>query len=331
LWRETPNASYRSSVAEHRPDKTEDVSSNLTDSTIQREIDMQDLWIEKTINKNITKKLYRYYELGLLGCGKESKPFLDMSEIVQLPENKDEIIKELFENLEVSTLFNKAGGLFPKELNDGKNIVSYYYYFIEQFFDQSTLDQFETEKEFDSFVYEKFKCKIWPNILAPRISDSWYNKSSNDNSMWTNAHNVPKFKEWVETLRKNIFDDIGRIIVFNSQIDEPIMTHRDFHFREHSCHFINFQFSGKTNIAYVYDEVTKEKIYIDTPCYMFNECDLHGVDSCEESRFTVRIDGTFKPHISKHFNLINGKVWDSNSNSYSKIKNIKIIEPIFEG
>jgi hypothetical protein len=318
-------------VAEHWPDKPVVVSSILTDSNNNERIKMETLWVKKRINDSITKNLYKYYELGLLGCGRDSKPFLDLSSIVTLPENKHEIYKELSENLQVSTLNNKAGGLFPKELNDGKNIVSYYYYFIEKYFDQSVLNQFKTEKEFDDFVYEQFPCRIWPNLLAPRISHSWYDKSLDDVSSWTSVHNIPKFKNWVESLRETVFDGIGRIIVFNSNTNKPIMTHRDFHFREHKCHFINFQFSEKTNIAYVYDEVKKEKVYIDTPCYMFNECDLHGVDSCSESRFTVRIDGTFKPNISERLNLNNGNVWDTESLSYSKLKDIRIIEPVFEG
>jgi len=291
---------------------------------------MQNLWIEKQINKNITKKLFRYYELGVLGCGKNSEPFLDLSPLVSLPKNKEEIIKELSENLLVSPLYNKVTGLVPKELNNGKNLIGYYHNFIEHFFDQDTLNQFNTHDEFDRFVIDTFNCKPWPNLLAPRISDNWYNKSL-DNSKWLPNDNNPKFKEWVESLRNTVFDQIGRIIVFNSRVNEPIMIHRDYHYREHNSHFINFQFSEKTNIAFVYDEVEKKKIYIDTPCYMFNECDLHGVDSCTENRFTVRIDGIFKPKVLKYLNLNNGNVWDKDSKSYSKIQNIKIIQPVFEG
>lgn len=288
---------------------------------------MQNLWIEKQINKTITKRLFKYYELGILGCGKNSKPFLDLTPIIQLPNNKDELINELTENLSKLTgYYNKTSGIVPKELNGNQHLISYYYNFIERYVDQKTLDQFVTQDEFDRFVIDKFDCRNWQSLLSPRISDTWFNKSL-DTSRWVESHTTLKFKEWVESLRATIFDQIGRIIVFNSKINEPVMIHRDFHYREHSSHFINFQFGGEINVAYVYDEVKKEKIYIDTPCYMFNECDLHGVDACLEPRFTVRIDGKFKPQVCDLLELNDGKVWDSESASYSKIKDMKVIEP----
>jgi hypothetical protein len=291
---------------------------------------MQELWIEKQINKNITKRIFKYYELGIMGCGRDSTPFLDLTNIIQLPKNKQEIFDELANNLVTSRLYNKVSGIIPKELNQGRHLINYYYNFIENYIDQSTLDRFNTHDEFDQYILRNFDCKSWQNLLAPRISDIWFNKSLDNKSKWLDNHNTPKFKEWVESLRETVFDQLGRIIVFNSRINEPVMIHRDYHYRAHTSHFINFQFSGATNIAFVYDEVTKEKIYVDTPFYMFNECDLHGVDACSEPRFTVRIDGVFKPHICELLDLNNGNVWDENSSSFSKIKNIKIIEPVFE-
>jgi hypothetical protein len=291
---------------------------------------MQEFWIEKEINKSITKRIFKYYELGIMGCGRDSVPFLDLTNIVQLPNNKQEIFNELANNLVTSRLYNKVSGMIPKELNQGRHLINYYYNFIENYMDQSTLDRFNTHDEFDQYIMNNFDCKSWQNLLAPRISDTWLNKSLDNKSRWLDNHNMPQFKEWVESLRETVFDQLGRIIVFNSRLNEPVMIHRDYHYRTHKSHFINFQFSGTTNIAFIYDEVKKEKVYIDTPCYMFNECDLHGVDACTESRFTVRIDGVFKSNVCELLNLNNGNVWDETSKSFSKIKNIKIIEPVFE-
>jgi hypothetical protein len=291
---------------------------------------MQELWIEKQINKNIIKRIFKYYELGIMGCGRDSKPFLDLSEIVQLPNNKNEIFNELTDNLRRFTRgYNKTSCLIPKELNGGKHLISHYYNFIEQYVDQATLNKFSTQDEFDRFIIEKFDCRNWQNLLSPRITDFWYNKSL-DTCKWLESNTTPIFREWAESLRSNVFDQIGRIIVFNSKVNEPVMMHRDFHYRTHTSHFINFQFSGKTNVAYVYDEVTRQKTYIDTPCYMFNECDIHGVDACDTPRFTVRIDGIFKPNICELLNLNNGNVWDENSKSFEKLKDLKIIESVFE-
>jgi hypothetical protein len=290
---------------------------------------MENIWIEKKINANITKRIFKHYELGILGCGKSSAPFLDMTNVVDFPSNSEEIFNELSENLEIfKNGYNKSSNIVPKELNNDKNLISYYFNYIDKFYDQSFLDTFKTHEEFDRFVIEKFDCRNWQNLLSPRITDTWFNKSL-DTCKWLENETTPKFKAWVESLRENIFDQIGRIIVFNSKVDKPVMMHRDYHFRPHTSHFINFQFSGKTNVAYVYDEVKKEKIYIDTPCYMFNETDLHGVDACSTPRFTVRIDGVFKPHICESLNLSGSNVWDYCCASAYKIQNIKIIEPTF--
>jgi len=291
---------------------------------------MQELWIEKQINSKITKRIFKFYEVGILGCGKDSRPYLDLIDVVPLPKNKQEIFEELTNNLANSKLYNKVSGMVPKELNQGRHLINYYYNFIDNYVGKSTLDQFNTHDEFDRYIMSNFDCKNWQNLLAPRITNNWFDKSLDSNGRWLDIHNTPKFKDWVESLRETVFDQIGRIIVFNSRINEPVMIHRDYHYREHSTHFVNLQFSESTNIAFVYDEIKKEKVYIDTPCYMFNECDLHGVDACDEPRFTVRIDGIFKPQVCDLLNLNNGNVWDETSISFAKIKDIKIIEPVFE-
>jgi hypothetical protein len=287
---------------------------------------MQELWIEKRINENITKRFFKHYQIGILGCGKTSSPFLDLSNIAPLPNNKHEIVKELSDNLtKFKDGYNKASSMVPKELNNGKHLISHYYNCINDYLDQETIDSFKTHDEFDRYIMKEFDCRNWQNLLSPRITDTWYNKSF-DTCKWT-SNNTPKLNNWIESLRDTVFDQLGRVIVFNSKVDEPILMHRDFHYRKHSSHFINFQFSGVTNIAYVYDEITKQKIYSTSPCYMFNETDLHGVDSCSTPRFTVRVDGVFKSHISELLNLNNGNVWDDVSLSYNKINNITILEP----
>lgn len=287
---------------------------------------MQDLWIEKTINAHITKRFFKHYQMGILGCGKDSLPFLDLSSIAPLPKNKDQILMELTDNLVRFTEgYNKASSMVPKELNDGKHLISHYYNFIEQYLDQETIDSFTTHDQFDRFIMKQFDCRNWQNLLSPRVTETWYTKSQ-DTCKW-NSDNTPLLRQWAESLRDTVFDQLGRIIVFNSKVGSPVLMHRDFHFRNHSSHFINFQFSELTNVAYVYDEVTKEKIYSTSPCYMFNETDLHGVDACSVPRFTVRIDGVFKQHVCDQLGLNNGAVWDEYSSSYGKVNNITIVEP----
>lgn len=291
---------------------------------------MNNLWVEKKINENITKKFFKHYELGILGCGKNSVPFFDMTKFVELPDNKQIIADEIKHSLVESNLYNKSSTILPKALNGGKSLVSYYYNFIEHFVDSETLKNFQTHEQFDKFVIENFDCRNWQNLLAPRVTDSWYNKSSEKNCKWNDLHSTPHFKNWIESLY-SIFDEIGRVIVFNSKLHTPVLMHRDYFYREHKTHFINFQFSERTNVAYVYDEVKEEKIYINTPCYMFNECDLHGVDACDEERFTVRVDGRFKSIICESLGMNNENVWDNMSLSFSKLQHIKVIEPVFEG
>jgi hypothetical protein len=132
----------------------------------------------------------------------------------------------------------------------------------------------------------------------------------NLNSNWTaESEFFPQLKVFIESLKNNVFDEIGRCLFFISYPNVETIVHRDFLQNEHKDHCINFYFS-KGRPAYIYDEIKKEKIYLDEKCraYFFNNRDYHGVDAEPEFRYTLRVDGTFKKNISDQLGLIDGYV-----------------------
>jgi hypothetical protein len=290
---------------------------------------MTDLWIRKQINQHITKSFFKYYDCGLLGCGRNSVPWLDLSSYLSLPANLEDIKLEV-ERL-ISRSEEKSGIVscyIPKHLNNGDQLLTHYLQFIEQYIDSDIIQQFKTSDELDQYIYKHFAKPIWNSnlVLRKNTADYWNGKNGPD-CQWVPFH-APALTTWIENL--SIFKHIGRVVIFKNQKDNPVMMHRDAPYRSHKGHFVNIQLGNKQRPVYVYDEVTKEKIYITSSCYMFNETDLHGVDAEPDTAYTIRIDGTFTEQLCAELKLPLGLVWDRSFASGHKVNNITIHEPQYE-
>lgn len=292
------------------------------------------IWVTKQINKHLIKPFFKWYECGILGCGRNSVPWLDLSGIISLPTNRNDIIDEINNYLELSGPSPGGGScLLPLKLN-GYNFFTHYQYHNELYITKDQSDQFKDIREYDTWVINNLSRPLWQNAVIIRgwntTDKIWMIKHTD--GTWKNVITNPSispFCLWVESMKTTLFDSIGRIMIYRNIPGHGVSIHRDYPATGggHRAHFVNIQLTNPNRPAFIYDEITDEKIYSTSHAYMFNESDCHGVDTEDESNFTIRIDGTFKSNICDQFDLENGLVFCSKYKYSHKINNIKVIEP----
>lgn len=290
-----------------------------------------DIWIKRPFGKGLFKSMFKWYEVGILGCGLESRPWIDLENKIQWPDNLDDIANEIRRELDL--VGHRPGGgtcLLPKSLN-GYQFITYYQYFYDRYIPNDIWKSFQNPQSYDSWVAEHFSKPVWECALIakkqPNPSDYW-SKKHMPGATW--QCNLQLTQEWIDSLETYLFKHIGRVIIYRGKTDQGVPIHRDFPITEHSAHFVNFQITSTNRKAFVYDEVTDEKIYTLSRAYMFNESDCHGVEADGEDHFTIRVDGEFRDDISKDLNLIDGNVFSLNSKNYYKLKNLKVIDPVYD-
>lgn len=291
---------------------------------------MKNIWIQKNWNNTGgSKRFYKWYEVGVLGCGKESLPYIDMGQFINFPINADQIIEEIKSNLHHGS--QSAGGscLLPKWLN-GYNFLTHYEYFAEKYIPEEIRKKINSVHDLDTWIINnKLSPAIWRSALLlktqPKKEDYW-SKKHMPGATW--RYNMPITTEWIDNLP--IFKHIGRVMVYENHKDSAVPIHRDvpINIQGTTNHFVNIQLTNIKRPAFIFDEVTKEKIYTNTWAYMFNESDCHGVDKESENNFTIRIDGEFHNEICEQLDFDNGKVFSMSSKNLYKLDNIQIKEPI---
>ena len=289
----------------------------------------------KKINDNLIYRIFKWYDLGLLGVGKSGAPFVDMSSYIDfdsdLAKQSEQEIKNLLGKFKHSH-FPRNGAYVPEDVND-KKWITYYVVRAEQFIPQDVLQSFKKEIDVTTYLYNnriaRLNWEVMSYIVRP-VELIQGKNSMNFNNMQTHGtwvEEVPAFKAWVDSW--NVFDDIGRIVVFENSPGEAVNMHRDSAASleaPNTMHNLSIQFKAGRP-TFVYDEVTKTKIHHNTKAYCFNITDNHGVDAEHTKEFTVRIDGTFKPEICEALGLTNGAIWCKDYPTFNKFKNIQIYEP----
>lgn len=122
------------------------------------------------------------------------------------------------------------------------------------------------------------------------------------------ADYFPKLKEYINTLP---FKNVGRVLFFTTFPNYGVPTHRDSVVRDHKDHNINLFFDQGTRPSFIWDEIKKEKVYLEQGArsYFFNNRDYHGVDPEPSFRYTLRVDGTFTDDLCKELGLEDGYTW----------------------
>jgi hypothetical protein len=290
------------------------------------------LWITKRYNKLFTRQYFKWYELGLLGVGEDCRPYLNLDPYVRLPDNAGEIHNEVMSVLS-NTDSNSGTGIcmVPTYINN-QEMPSYYSFNAEKFLNAEELESIKSATQMDKLIFDKTPAvRIWEKTIMPRLhlTDYWQGKNY-DGCKWI-RDDFPLLREWIESLRGSIFDQIGRVSIFMNNRNSPIWIHRDNPLSGSALnnHFINVRLSKRNSRPFfMFDEIENKKYYIqDCNVYMFNEWDLHGTDPEDYDDFTLRIDGKFKPEFAEAAGLKDGITWSSSYNSGKKLEGIKVYDP----
>ena len=293
--------------------------------------------IQVPINKNLNYRMFKWYELGTLGCGKTGIPFIDMSEWVNLDTDQARAVEKEVNNIVQTMKFAHqpyAGAYVPEDINNQK-FVNYFIYRVQDYIPADVLETFTNQTYVSMWIYENnIAPRLWTemgNIMNPNFAamkdkngnfELQFDKITTTEGKW--IEDTPLLEQWIHSW--DLFENIGRISVFRNLPGSPVLIHRDISFAPTKMHHVSIQFT-KNRPAFVYDEVKKEKIYYNTQAYFFNSTDCHGVDASDDEVYTIRIDGTFTPEVCKKLGLDDGYVWKPEYFTGQKLKKIKIFEP----
>lgn len=137
-----------------------------------------------------------------------------------------------------------------------------------------------------------FPWKAYVELIPNRY---WTDKSSAEGKDFTRVAKTffPKTIAFVKSLP---FVHIGRCNVMGLEANDHGTVHRDGEPEEQSepDHFITFCPAGDKRL-YLWDEETTTKTPVTGRVYWFNDFDYHGVDADPFFRYSIRVDGVFRP------------------------------------
>ena len=150
---------------------------------------------------------------------------------------------------------------------------------------------------------------VIPWFFAVYLKKNDFGKKTLDQGQWTEAAKL--FPNVVEYINRLPFKTIGRVLLFTTYPNAGVVTHRDSVVAEHRDHNINLFFAGGERPSFIWNEKTKEKIFLEKGArsYFFNNRDYHGVDPEPVFRYTLRVDGTFTDELCEELGLENGYTW----------------------
>jgi hypothetical protein len=138
---------------------------------------------------------------------------------------------------------------------------------------------------------------------------SWSDRTT-PRKLTSEAEHFPELVSWVEKLvSNNIFEYIGRVLIFHLEADGLAFEHRDLgedvhgilgdsEYTAHRNEFIHIRPNTK-KAFYIWDPDTKNKIYLNTRAAWFNDQDWHGGEKIMEQSYSLRIDGKFTEEFRK--------------------------------
>jgi hypothetical protein len=291
----------------------------------------------KRINSNLEVNLFKWYEVGVLGLGLQSTPYLKFDQyFTDAPWSQMDLeLQEIFKGRRgKNNMMPGHACMIPEHINN-KKWLNYYIYHAEKYLPKELLDTVTNKGVLHDWIYKN-------NLAVPDWSDrllismnatspaDWYLKHVNGKIHEQFAKQAPVFANWLRTKVQHVFKDIGRVIVFQNVKDNPVGIHRDHYAlsKGMKLHSVNFQFGPTNRPFFVYDEVTTERHYVSNMrAYSFNDLDLHGVDAEDEYLYTVRIDGVFTDNVCKEMGLVDGYTWGPLSSSYKKLDTLRIFNP----
>jgi hypothetical protein len=272
---------------------------------------------------NTTIPHFNYQEYGVRGVGKNRIPIISMDNYIDRTMD-DELHTECLQGLALSNLIKMGmtyGDIPPEEEQRLKNngcwssVISNLDKFDPTGKHRKALIELSERAPAGQEMQAIYKYAYFamgaalPWFFACYLKHSGFNKKGKSNDDWTeNAKYFPKLIEYIKTLP---FKEVGRIMFFTTYPNAGVVTHRDSVVAEHKDHNINLFFDGGWRPSFIWDEKTKEKLYLPegAKSYYFNNRDYHGVDAEPVFRYTLRIDGTFTDELCEELGLEEGYTW----------------------
>jgi hypothetical protein len=141
-----------------------------------------------------------------------------------------------------------------------------------------------------------FPWKAYVELIPNR---RWEDKASPEGKQFTRLARTffPKTIAFVESLP---FSHIGRCNIMGLESFDHGTVHRDGEPDEQGepDEFITFV-PGANKRLFLWDDVTREEIFVDARAYWFNDFDYHGVVAAPHFRYSVRVDGAFVPELRR--------------------------------
>jgi len=142
-----------------------------------------------------------------------------------------------------------------------------------------------------------FPWKVFYELIPTR---GWDDKSTGQGKAFTDEaeEHFPRLVAYVKSLP---FVEIGRCNIMGLEANDHGTVHHDRSFEEKTTadHFITFSPRGNKRL-FLWDEEEKRKVTVRSRVYWFNDSDYHGVDADPFFRYSVRVDGFFRPELLQH-------------------------------
>ena len=139
-----------------------------------------------------------------------------------------------------------------------------------------------------------FPWKVFYELIP---TEGWDDKSHGAGKEFTEEAReyFPKLIEYVTSLP---FAQIGRCNVMGLEANDHGTVHHDRSTEEKTAadHFITICPRGDKRV-YLWDEESRTKTYTKGRAYWFNDSDYHGVEADPFFRYSVRVDGFFRPEL----------------------------------
>ena len=142
-----------------------------------------------------------------------------------------------------------------------------------------------------------FPWKVFYEMIPTK---GWDDKSTGSGKEFTaEAHEL--FPELIELVKSLPFAEIGRCNIMGLEANDHGTVHHDRSHEEKvsADHFVTICPRGDKRL-FLWDEEERRKVEIRTRAYWFNDSDYHGVEPDPFFRYSVRVDGFFRPEFLQH-------------------------------
>lgn len=150
-------------------------------------------------------------------------------------------------------------------------------------------------------LWLKFRHRVyfpWKAYVELMPNRYWTDKASAEGKSFTRLART-FFKKTVAFAQALPFEHIGRCNVMGLEANDHGTVHRDGLPEEQPDgpdHFITIVPGGDKRL-FLWDEETKTKTPVSARAYWFNDHDYHGVDADPFFRYSIRVDGVFRPEF----------------------------------